>query len=391
MAAVSGSENHRYAELTVDSFFSRDEASTKLINYLGREIRDVEKMGLHQAKIPLTFHTIFEPHNTLTLAGFTYEGTMSPFNTVYQTPSALTSTYTPGSPNATTAQAFFGKSFNSNTLTAVGGASFRLRSPFGIVGTPIAVCNNVVNGGQWTGYEVRHLAGCTIGVNAAGSGFNLYVVVQSVNGTPTSDFKGKLTFHYSKYLGRKLGLPDSGTWTVNLADYSASITTTTGSANADVAPFVYTEAGSWNSGANPNWAYYTIPFTFNFEMNMGRYLVLRGTLSENMQSMVFTNNEEAQDSDVVAVLPISGSYGDIVEYDTPNFEVFEFPRPVSIKYLNLWFTRAEDNLNIPINFNGVDYMVKFALAIRTEFKQVQTLDPEKNVWATHNVRTFKPQ
>jgi hypothetical protein len=387
MAAISASQNHRYAEFTADSFFSRNEDATRIQNILSREIQNVEKMGVHQAKIPLSYDTIFSPHNEMTLASFTYAGAISPNNVAYQSTPLKTATYDDGAPTSTSAQAFFGQTTDTTAQTTFGGGSFRLRSPYGFVPAGIAVCNNVANGGNWSAFEVRHLAICTIGVNSAGTGFSLYVVVQSTNGTATTDFTGTLVFNYSRYLGRKLGLPDNGTWTVDLSGYTP--TATTGSADADSAPYVYTEAGSWNSGLNPNWGYYEIPFTFNFEMNMGRYLVLRGTLSENMQSMVYMNDEEAQNSDVIAVLPINGGYGDIMEYNTPNFEVFEFPRPISLRYVNIWFTRGEDNLNTVVDFKGVDYIVKFALAVRSEFKTVQTLDQASNTWSTHNVRKYK--
>jgi hypothetical protein len=372
MSAISGKDHLRYGELIIDTFFSRDETATRAINTLSnRIIQNVEGLSVHSAKIPLTYDTIFSPYNTLTLSSFTYTGAIASPTVSLQT-SPNTSTYSNGVPTSLTAQAFFGKAFDSTAETSIDGQTLRLRGDYGLVPGAIEVTNATVEGANFSGKKAGHLAVCTVGVNSSGIGFNLYLVVQSTSSVAAADFTGTLTFTYSAYLGRKLGLPDGGTWTVSIADYASTATNTTGSASyTTTVPFVNTEGGTWNSVGNPSWVYYTIPFPYNFEMNMGRYLVLRGSLASDTQSMVWMNDEDAQNSDVIAILPVNGSYGDIMLYTTPNFEIFKLARPISIRGVDVYFTRAEDPSNTPIAFKGVDYFLKIALAISDENEAVR--------------------
>lgn len=363
----------RYAELIVDSFFSRDETATYVDNSLsGRPIDNVKGLALHEAKVALTYDTIFAPFNSLTLSDYTYVSgtglTVGTYNGVGYVGSNTNNLPT-GSPNILTAQQFLASSLT--TLAQNGFVS--LQTNYALIPAVFYVKSTTASPGSYGGFVPLHIFLATVGLNSAGTGFNLYITVQSANGLTANDLKGTLTFTYSKYLGRKLGLPDRGTWTVDLAPLTPI--TSNGTTAGLTEPYIATVSGV-NGGGQPTLAYYTIPFTFNAEMNMGRYLQLRGTLSSDIQSAVYVNDEGDQNSDMIAALPINGAYGDIVQFDAPNHEVFTLPKVQSIRYIKLWFTRAEDPDNTPVHFKGSDYYLKFALQIQDEDERQQRMfDP----------------
>jgi hypothetical protein len=348
-------EDARYGELIIDSFFSRDESATKVDNVVSnRPIMHVDGLAVHQAKIPLTYDTIFSPYNIITYGGFTYTGATASAGTVYT--GSMIRTLPNGSPTALNAQAFFTGTAQILGPSPLGGLS----SPYGL----FAAATEIRNAGNT---NAHHTAILTLGLNTSGTGFNIYVVVQTAPNVTADNFQGTFTITYPAYIGRKLGLPDGGSWQFRPQDYP--YTETLGAAvPANTVPYINLfTSPPWNTGiANEKLGYYTVTTPFNYEMNMGRYLVLRGNLAAETQSMVHLNNEEAQNSDILAILPINGAYGDVMLYNSPNFEIFKLARTISIRMLKLWFTRGEDPSDTPINFKGVDYWLKLALVFRDE-------------------------
>lgn len=388
---IINKEGSRYGEIILDTFYSRDETATYVDNVMSnRTPLNVNALAVHQGKIPLTYKTIFSPYNFMKFTWTDYS-TYAPTAVLssgkgpaYFMPAYVESTpdvgimrYVDGTPNIDTARSIFTKSILPPIDQISFAALFRLGSPYTFIPPFINTINQggAPPAGNFGPYPCRAMGIGTLGIDPSGRRFNLYIVFQ-VENNPAS--MGKITLSYPPYLGRKMGMPDGGTWVIDTGLYTPINTTGSTTPETDE-PYVPAWTGSsWVNYGLPgqSWFYYKVPFPFNFEMNMGRSLILRGSLSTDTQSMIYMNNEQDLGSDILSVLPVNGNYGDIMVYDTPNYELFSLPKPIAIRSIKLWFTRSEDPTNTPIQFDGADYWLKLACSFLDEYSSVPNMDTD---------------
>lgn len=379
----------RYAELILDSGFSDESTGTYIDNKLSvnRPLRNLTGIALHKARIPLTFDTIFAPNNFIKWE-FQSLPNASPASTVgrdrgddgiifsgrrplydvdavsrvaFPENKNAVRIFANGTPGATitdqynyfTQSGFVGQTWTADTFVeTIPGDTYSYTSPAAqIFLAPLYVKNLTQHfaDGNLTLVNADFFVWGELVQNATSFSLRVRVVSQY----SLSMAGAVMKIQYPVYLARRLGLPVSGTWTIDLGALTGTITTAPGVGTGGPYPLVQINT-------------FIIPFPFAVELQLNKTLILRGNLAPETQSTVYTNDPVQDDSDVVAVVPIEGTAGGVEYYTTPNQEIFSLPRPLTLNYVRLYFTRGEDSTNTPVVFKGFDYWLKFACQVSDE-------------------------
>lgn len=390
----------KFSELVLDSLFSNEATGTYVDNNLSnRPPTNIVGMALHSARIPLTFDTVFYPNNYIKWTIIQQAPTISGLLTsVYvgrdRDNNGILYTYpqfdtTPGSTQNSTAYNVFPSGTPGTTM---GNQIAYFAPPNNLT----LRWTNLGNQYSWQGVNIPMFLSPLFVVPQSGFspvntvvynaiyamyselsyvGSQLQLVVRMISQNNLFIDGMVIQLNYSQYIGRRLGLPTSGTWTITLSG---------GDAVSTSVPAVQDIPGTY-----PNVNIKTWRFTFPYSVDVGinRSLILRGNLANEMQNQIYSNDQNQSGADVVAVVPVQGNSGDTLIWETPTQQVFSLPRPITISYVRLYFTRGEDPLNTPVNFNGFDYWLKFAMETANDSGTIDYSD--NGSFVTSAIQTFK--